>query len=164
MDAQVEENRNVAWINERGAWWFYLLLLALAYWVCFVIGFPNDVAMSAVLIGHSLVTFWLIHWKKGSLLTWEDDSGKYDRLTYWEQIDGGREHTANRKLLRVVPMILLFLAYRATEGQGWLFNVDLVLSLIVIVPKLSFLWRNQQRVSTMSSSDLYKAAGFSSFR
>lgn len=30
--------------------------------------------------------FWLFHLKTGSLLTWEDDAGKYDRMTYWEQV------------------------------------------------------------------------------
>mmetsp|Transcript_51555 Transcript_51555/g.120950 ORF Transcript_51555/g.120950 Transcript_51555/m.120950 type:complete len:175 (+) Transcript_51555:194-718(+) len=162
----VENNQNVAWINERGAWWFYLLLIGLAYYVCFLCGMPNDVSTSAVVIGHTIVTFYLIHWKKGSLLTWEDDSGKYDKLTYWEQIDGGREHTANRKLLRITPMILLFLSYRATQGQGWLFYMDLALSSLVILPKLSFFWRKDiaNLQSSRSSGDLFREAGFTSFK
>lgn len=53
----VENNQNVAWINERGAWWFYLLLIGLAYYVCFLCGMPNDVSTSAVVIGHTIVTY-----------------------------------------------------------------------------------------------------------
>ena len=43
-------------------------------------------AWCAVISSHSLITFWLIHHKKGSLLTWDDDGGKYDGITYWEQV------------------------------------------------------------------------------
>ena len=49
-------------------------------------GISSDMAWCAVISSHSLITFWLIHHKKGSLLTWDDDGGKYDGMTYWEQV------------------------------------------------------------------------------
>ena len=51
--------------------------------------------------------------QRGSLLSFTvDDGGKYDAMTYWEQIDNGVENTGNRKFLRIVPIILFMASYR----------------------------------------------------
>jgi hypothetical protein len=31
---------------------------------------------------------------------------KYDRLTFWEQIDNGMQYTLNKKFLTVIPIVL----------------------------------------------------------
>lgn len=51
------------------------------------------------------MTFYLFHWKKGSPFPAEDQ-GHYDNLTWWEQMDSGRQLTRNRKFLTLVPVIL----------------------------------------------------------
>lgn len=99
-------NPNVSWLNDRGTWMFYIFMLGLSRYTCFVWGMPSDAAWSFVLISHAIVTYWLFHLKRGSLLSWEDENGKYDKMTYWEQIDGGRHYSSNRKFLMIVPTIL----------------------------------------------------------
>eukprot|EP00283_Hemiselmis_rufescens_P018460 CAMPEP_0173451102 /NCGR_PEP_ID=MMETSP1357-20121228/46110_1 /TAXON_ID=77926 /ORGANISM="Hemiselmis rufescens, Strain PCC563" /LENGTH=185 /DNA_ID=CAMNT_0014417841 /DNA_START=44 /DNA_END=599 /DNA_ORIENTATION=- len=132
---QLMTNQNVAWMDERGTWLFYLgMLLLTRYSVGVTMGVPNGAAWTVVLIGHSIVTGYLFHLKTGSLLTWEDDGGKYDRLTYWEQIDGGREYSHNKKFLTVVPLMLLFLVYEATETR--MFAINFFFTLIITLPKL----------------------------
>jgi hypothetical protein len=99
-------NQNVSWINDRGTWPFYIFTLALLRFACFVFGLQSDVAWTIVLVCHSLATYWIFHLKRGLLLSWENTNGKYDKMTYWEQIDGGRHYSSNRKFLMIVPMIL----------------------------------------------------------
>ena len=70
-------NPNVSWINERGTWPFYILILGIVQYTCFVWGVPSDIAWSLVLIGHAMVTYYLFHCKRGLLLSWEDKNGKY---------------------------------------------------------------------------------------
>ena len=53
----------------------------------------------------SQLTFWLLHWKKGSPIS--EDQGVYDKDTFWEQIDDGQQYTINKKFLTIVPMIVL---------------------------------------------------------
>lgn len=36
----------------------------------------------------------------------EGESGKYDALTFWEQIDKGQQFTDNKKFLTVIPVVL----------------------------------------------------------
>ncbi len=55
------------------------------------------------------VTYRFFHWKKGT--PFAEDQGDYAKLTWWEQVDNGRQHTRNRKFLIVVPVLLYFLLY-----------------------------------------------------
>ncbi|MBA0688805.1 hypothetical protein Goari_006572 [Gossypium aridum] len=50
------------------------------------------------------VTYHFFHWKKGT--PFADDQGIYNGLTWWEQIDNGKQLTRNRKFLTVVPVVL----------------------------------------------------------
>mmetsp|Transcript_46767 Transcript_46767/g.113926 ORF Transcript_46767/g.113926 Transcript_46767/m.113926 type:complete len:175 (+) Transcript_46767:294-818(+) len=127
-------NQNVAWLNERGTWLFYMCMLCLVRYIMFVLRISNALAWTTLVVSHSVVTFWLFHVKTGSLLTWEDDGGKYDRMTYWEQIDGGLHYTSNRKFLMIVPLVLLFFAYEACSQNAFL--VNLVFTFLVVIPKM----------------------------
>ena len=35
-----------------------------------------------------------------------DYNEKYDRLTFWEQLDGGTQYTLNKKFLTIIPIVL----------------------------------------------------------
>jgi hypothetical protein len=53
------------------------------------------------------VTYRFFHWKKGT--PFAEDQGDYAKLTWWEQMDNGRQNTRNRKFLIVVPVVLYVL-------------------------------------------------------
>ncbi|KAG6788175.1 hypothetical protein POTOM_004230 [Populus tomentosa] len=59
-----------------------------------------------------LVTYHFFHWKKGT--PFADDQGIYNGLTWWEQIENGKQLTRNRKFLTVVPVVL-----RLMIGELW---------------------------------------------
>ena len=50
------------------------------------------------------VTFYLLHWKKGTPVYY--DQGKYDHLTFWEQIDDGSQFTSNKKFFTIIPIAM----------------------------------------------------------
>ena len=41
--------------------------------------------------------------------------GKYDGMTFWEQLDDGVQNTSNRKFLTLVPVVLFLLATHGTD-------------------------------------------------
>lgn len=41
--------------------------------------------------------------------------GKYDGMTFWEQLDDGVQNTNNRKFLTLVPVVLFLLATHGTD-------------------------------------------------
>lgn len=66
----------------------------------FSVSFVHDFVSSVFL----QVTYHCFHWKKGT--PFADDQGIYNRLTWWEQMDNGKQLTPNRKFLTVVPVVL----------------------------------------------------------
>ncbi|CAH1451353.1 unnamed protein product [Lactuca virosa] len=56
-------------------------------------------------LSFDLVTYHFFHWKKGT--PFADDQGIYNRLTWWEKINSGKQLTHNRKFLTVVPVVQL---------------------------------------------------------
>ncbi|KAL9360109.1 hypothetical protein Peur_048232 [Populus x canadensis] len=59
--------------------------------------------------------------------------GIYNRLTWWEQIDKGKQLTRNRKFLTVVPVVLYLIASHTTDYQHpmLIFNTLAVMVLVV---------------------------------
>lgn len=49
-------------------------------------------------------TYLMFHFVEG--VPFESNSGVYDRLTLWEQIDGGAQYTPAKKWLTSLPIIL----------------------------------------------------------
>lgn len=106
MDAS-GNNNNVGWVGGKGVWFFYVLIvLAGRGLLAFLPGFPGTWAggWTCVHLLHAAVQFVGLHWNRGTPI--QDDQGEYNDLTFWEQIDGGRPWTSNRKWLLTIPVVL----------------------------------------------------------
>ncbi|KAL2893307.1 hypothetical protein RDABS01_009216, partial [Bienertia sinuspersici] len=123
-------NRNTEWFTYPGVWTTYILFVFFSWLlVLSVFGCTPGMAWTIVNLAHfvsiehrcfrfvkdivlliefwelraSEVTYHFFHWKKGT--PFSDDQGIYNRLTWWEQIDNGKQLTRNRKFLTVVPVV-----------------------------------------------------------
>mmetsp|Transcript_26492 Transcript_26492/g.69658 ORF Transcript_26492/g.69658 Transcript_26492/m.69658 type:complete len:144 (-) Transcript_26492:533-964(-) len=137
-------NPDPQWLHDRGTWLFYLALIGFVRYSMFVLGVATDSAWTLLVIGHSVVSYWLCHCKRGSLLDFNAWNGKYDKLTYWEQVDGGRHYSNNRKFLMIVPTVLLFISYYFTSRIQFLANV--VFTVFALLPKLPMFSMNSRYV------------------
>ncbi|MBA0834299.1 hypothetical protein Goarm_006667 [Gossypium armourianum] len=112
-------NRNTEWFMYPGVWTTYILFLFFSWLlVLSIFGCSPGMAWTIVNLAHFLVlskptmrdlsifqvTYHFFHWKKGT--PFADDQGIYNGLTWWEQIDNGKQLTRNRKFLTVVPVVL----------------------------------------------------------
>ncbi|KAF3624282.1 putative pre-mRNA-processing factor 6-like [Capsicum annuum] len=79
------------------------------------------------------VTYQCFHWKKGT--PFADDQGIYNRLTWWEQIDSGKQLTRNRKFLTVVPVVLYLIASHTTDYQHPMLFFNTIAVFILVVAK-----------------------------
>jgi hypothetical protein len=132
-------NHNVDWLNFPGTWSAYIAVLLLAFAVCCTFAnLPH--AATAVNVLHFALTFYLLHWKKGTPIPYGDvahDPGLYDRYTFWEQMDEGVQLTRNRKFFTAVPVALFF----ASAPAPGFFLLNLSLAVVLIVAKLPFMHR-----------------------
>ncbi|XP_020553510.1 ORM1-like protein 1 isoform X2 [Sesamum indicum] len=80
-----------------------------------------------------LVTYHFFHWKKGT--PFGDDQGIYNGLTWWEQIDNGKQLTRNRKFLTVVPVVLYLIASHTTDYQHPMLFFNTLAVLVLVIAK-----------------------------
>ena len=79
--------------------WAFLTVILLLTWLAAAaaLGDAPGPAWTPVHLAHAAVSFYLLHWAKGSPVP--ADQGKYDTLTFWEQVRNGRgrERRSGRK-------------------------------------------------------------------
>jgi len=118
-----EPNRNTEWLKMPYFFFAYYSLLVAGNWVlylCLRLLGKQWPAYSWTLINvlHSVVSFLIMHWWKGVPFQYHgEDSSKYDKDTFWEQIDDGRQWTPSKKKFMVVPPVLLVMAI--VNCPGW---------------------------------------------
>lgn len=72
----VATNKNTNWLDNHAAWLFYVLLILLT-WVIVSNWTDAGMAWTYVHIAHGLISYYLLHWTKGSPV--EEDQGKWDK-------------------------------------------------------------------------------------
>lgn len=125
-------NKNTSWFMYPGVWTTYILILFFTWIIVLsLFGCTAGTAWTIVNLSHFAVTYHFFHWKKGT--PFSEDQGIYNKLTWWEQIDNGKQLTRNRKFLTVVPVVLYLIASHTTDYRNpWLFlNTIAVLVLVI---------------------------------
>ncbi|KAL0379369.1 UNVERIFIED_CONTAM: hypothetical protein Sangu_0001200 [Sesamum angustifolium] len=61
--------------------------------------------------------------------------GIYNGLTWWEQIDNGKQLTRNRKFLTVVPVVLYLIASHTTDYQHPMLFFNTLAVLVLVIAK-----------------------------
>ena len=112
-------NRNTAWLNERGGWLIFVVVLFLTWLVLVAFSLPSHVIWPVVTLAHGFLTLYFMHFRLGSPFGgFFGDDGRYDSLTWWEQIDNGEQNTNNRKFLTLIPLVLLSVTFKVTSDAG----------------------------------------------
>ena len=127
-------NRNAEWVSTAGGWAFILVLIALGWLAAAALLGDPGVAWTVVHLAHGALTYYLFHWMKGSPVA--ADQGKYDGLTFWEQLDDGVQNTATRKFLLFLPALTFALASHGSDYSAQPLGLNLVVLLVLLVAKL----------------------------
>jgi len=114
-------------------WAWYLGTVILSWLVISAILDDAGLAWTYVHLVHGVVTYYLLHYCKGGV---EEDQGKYDLLTFWEQVDSQVYGTRNRKLFTLMPVALFVLATHGTDFRKQPLGLNLVVVLVLLIAKL----------------------------
>ncbi len=123
--------------GNTGFWVWYLGAIALAWLV--LAGLLDDagLAWTYTHLLHGILTYYLFHWIKGTPFVDDaSDHGRYQSLTFWEQVDDGQYATPHRKLLSLVPVGLFVLATHGTDFRKQPLGLNLVVVLVLLIAKL----------------------------
>jgi hypothetical protein len=81
-------------------------------------------------------SYIMFHYVRG--VPFEFNSGAFDNLNMWEQIDNGAQYTPTKKFLLSVPIMLFLLSTHYTHYDLAYFIINFLAVLAVIIPKLPF--------------------------
>lgn len=79
-------------------------------------------------------SYIMFHWVRG--VPFDFNSGAYDNLNMWEQIDNGDQYTPTKKFLLSVPIILFLISTHYTHYDLTYFTINFLATLAVVIPKL----------------------------
>lgn len=130
-------NPNVAnWVHSKGAWIIHIvLILFLKIFFNFISVLDNDWKWTLTNLTYNIGSYIMFHQIKGT--PFEFNSGAYDNLTMWEQIDNGDQYTPSKKFLMMVPIGLFLVSTHYSNYNLNLFILNGVSCLCVVVPKLA---------------------------
>ncbi|XP_031572672.1 ORM1-like protein 3 [Actinia tenebrosa] len=135
-------NPNEAWLDSRGAWLTYILLIIIGHLVILSVPFLDTAtAWTITNTVHNVSVFLVLHYLKGTPFE-TSDQGRSRRLTHWEQIDQGTQFTLTRKFFTLVPILLFMITSFYTNYDGVHFLVNAV-SLVVLslIPKFPQMYK-----------------------
>ncbi|KAJ5077879.1 orm1-like protein [Anaeramoeba ignava] len=143
-EKQVQNNgepvviRSVNWASDKYFWAIYLCLIVGFRVFMWMIGVENaGTAWTITNITHTIITFFAFHWVKGT--PFDYDQGRFDRHTFWEQIDFEVQNTWTRKVLIVIPIVLFMITISHTKLSLTAFGLNIFASGVIVIAKVPFM-------------------------
>ena len=118
-----------------GAWLIHFFLIAvLKIFFDIMPGVSQETSWTLTNISYMFGSYLMFHYVRG--VPFEFNSGAYDNLNMWEQIDNGDQYTPAKKFLLSVPILLFLASTHYTHYDVSYFTINFLATLAVIIPKL----------------------------
>ncbi|ODV89633.1 hypothetical protein CANCADRAFT_141442 [Tortispora caseinolytica NRRL Y-17796] len=134
-DQQSLPNLNADWVNSRGAWLIHLVIIALLKVIYGL--FPwvsSNMSWTLTNLTYVVGSYIMFHHVTG--IPFDFNSGAYDNLNMWEQIDDGDQYTPTKKFLLGVPVGLFLISTHYTDYDLTQFVINCAICLFAVIPKL----------------------------
>ncbi|KAF2874498.1 ORMDL family-domain-containing protein [Massariosphaeria phaeospora] len=134
-DQSALPNLNAQWVNAKGAWAIHFVLIVLGKILFDIMpGVSQETSWTLTNISYMAGSYLMFHYVRG--VPFDFNSGAYDNLNMWEQIDNGDQYTPAKKFLLLVPIALFLVSTHYTHYDLTYFIINTMATVAVIVPKL----------------------------
>jgi hypothetical protein len=126
-----------AWLTlpRTGAWVIHFVLILLGKILFDIIpGVSQETSWTLTNVSYVAGSYLMFHYVRG--VPFDFNSGAYDNLNMWEQIDNGDQYTPAKKFLLMVPIGLFLLSTHYTRYDLTYFIINTLATLAVVIPKL----------------------------
>lgn len=114
-------------------------------------GVSQETSWTLTNISYMVGSYIMFHHVRG--VPFDFNSGAYDNLNMWEQIDNGDQYTPAKKFLLFVPIALFLVSTHYTHYDLTYFVINTLATIAVIIPKLPAV-RLPLRSALAASADL----------
>ncbi|ENI07140.1 hypothetical protein COCC4DRAFT_58963 [Bipolaris maydis ATCC 48331] len=134
-DQSALPNLNVEWVNAKGAWAIHFVLIFFGKILFDIIpGMSQEASWTLVNLSYVAGSYLMFHYVRG--VPFDFNSGAYDNLNMWEQIDNGDQYTPAKKFLLSVPILLFLVSTHYTNYGLTYFLINCFATIAVVIPKL----------------------------
>ena len=124
-------------VSFSGAWTIHIVLIAALKILYDIIpGVSQETSWTLTNMTYMFGSYIMFHYVRG--VPFEFNSGAFDNLNMWEQIDNGAQYTPTKKFLLSVPIVLFLLSTHYTHYDLTYFIINFLAVLAVVIPKLPF--------------------------
>ncbi|KAF2203605.1 Orm1 type endoplasmic reticulum protein [Delitschia confertaspora ATCC 74209] len=146
-------NLNANWVNAKGAWVIHFVLILLAKILFDIVpGVSQETSWTLTNISYMFGSYLMFHYVRG--VPFDFNSGAYDNLNMWEQIDNGDQYTPAKKFLLSVPIILFLISTHYTHYDLVYFMINFLATIAVVLPKLPAAHRLRMGIFSGPPDDL----------
>ncbi|USP81530.1 Orm1 type endoplasmic reticulum protein [Curvularia clavata] len=133
-------NLNAEWVNAKGAWAIHFVLIFFGKILFDIIpGMTQEASWTLVNLSYVAGSYLMFHYVRG--VPFDFNSGAYDNLNMWEQIDNGDQYTPAKKFLLSVPILLFLVSTHYSNYDLTYFLINFFATIAVVIPKLPSLHR-----------------------
>lgn len=128
--------------SNTGAWAVHFVVICLLKILFDIVpGMSQETSWTLTNVSYMFGSYLMFHYVRG--VPFEFNSGAYDNLNMWEQIDDGAQYTPAKKFLTSVPIVLFLLSTHYTHYDLTYFTINFLAVLAVVIPKLPWVsWKN----------------------
>ena len=131
----VDFNGRILIFTLLGAWVIHFVLILLGKILFDIIpGVSQETSWTLTNISYTFGSYLMFHYVRG--VPFDFNSGAYDNLNMWEQIDNGAQYTPAKKFLLMVPIALFLISTHYTHYDLTYFVINVTATIAVIIPKL----------------------------
>jgi hypothetical protein len=94
----------------------------------------QEASWTLVNLSYVAGSYLMFHYVRG--VPFDFNSGAYDNLNMWEQIDNGDQYTPAKKFLLTVPIVLFLVSTHYTHYDLTYFLINCFATVAVVIPKL----------------------------
>jgi hypothetical protein len=122
-------------LTTPGAWAIHFVLIFLGKILFDIIpGMSQEASWTLVNLSYVAGSYLMFHYVRG--VPFDFNSGAYDNLNMWEQIDNGDQYTPAKKFLLTVPIVLFLVSTHYTHYDLTYFLINCFATVAVVIPKL----------------------------
>jgi sodium/hydrogen antiporter len=128
-------HHGLANIAIAGAWVIHLVLIVIGKILFDIMpGVSQETSWTLTNISYMAGSYLMFHYVRG--VPFDFNSGAYDNLNMWEQIDNGDQYTPAKKFLMFVPIALFLVSTHYTHYDLTYFIINTLATIAVVIPKL----------------------------
>ncbi|GMG40606.1 unnamed protein product [Ambrosiozyma monospora] len=153
QDQDIQDNMNATWVHFKGAWLIHFVILTMLKITYDLIPtISNELSWTLTNVTYCIGSYIMFHQIKGT--PFDFNSGAYDNLTMWEQIDNGDQYTPVKKFLMGVPIFTFLISTHYSNYDLNLFVINLVACLCVVIPKLPYSHRVRVNIPYLTDQQI----------